>query len=240
MQKVGLLTHRWCQTKQIPVDYFQSVDSTSSFAKTLMADPLENHHSLHVVISEHQDAGRGRGLNSWINGEPGSCLLTTWSFRLTRPPQPVTSIRVGLGLYSAASKVWPDVPFSLKAPNDLYLGNQKIAGLLLEAIEQGPHIRLLIGLGINVVGSPSLNTAADLKSHISEDLIEGNWDYFLDELYQEFQNACHQVSYELSSIDLKRLVEALNRYPGLESPYTQVDPSGNLWQGNKKINWFEL
>lgn len=240
MQKVGLQIQQWCLKRQVPVEYFQTVDSTSSFAKTIMMDPLENHHSLHVVVSESQEAGRGRGLNSWLNPAPGTSLLSTWSFRLTRPPQPITSIRVGLALYHAVTHAWPEAPFSLKAPNDLYLGDKKVAGLLLEAVEQGPHIRLLIGLGLNVFSSPNLESGTELLKHISPEQIEANWDHFLDELYRGFQTASDQVSQHLSAMDIQRLMMALNAYPALTSPYTKIEATGDLWQGSHKTNWFDL
>lgn len=237
---VATWTRQWCLEKQIPIEYFPSIDSTSNYAKTMMNDPLENHHPLHLVIADTQTSGRGRGLNSWVNGEHGCSLLSTWSFRLTRPPQPIMSARIGLALYQAATKTWPEAPFSLKAPNDLFLGNKKIAGLLLEAIEQGPHIRLLIGVGMNVLAGPALETATSLKEIIPQELISANWNLFLNELYKNFQQACDQVAPQLNSFDTQRLMEALNCFPGLEEPYSKVDPDGCLWIGTKKIHWSQL
>lgn len=237
---VAVWTRQWCQEKQIPVEYFPSVDSTSNYAKSMVNDPLENHQTLHVVLAETQTSGRGRGLNSWVNAENGSALLSTWSFRLTRPPQPVMSARIGLALFQAVTKVWADVPFSLKAPNDLYLGNKKVAGLLLEAVEQGPQIRLLIGLGLNVFEKPSLETATSLREMISPELITSNWALFLTELYKGLQESCDQVAPFLNAFDVERLVEALNSFPGLSEPYSKVEPDGSLWTGSKKIHWSQL
>lgn len=240
MSGVGLWTQQWSLQKQIPVEYFPTVDSTSSYAKTLMADPLESHHKLHLVVAENQNSGRGRGLNSWVNPKSGTSLLSTWSFRVTRPPQPIMSARVGLALFQAITKVWPEAPFSLKAPNDLYLSDKKVAGILLEVVDQGPHIRLLIGLGLNVMDSPQLNTATHLQNHMDLNLIEKNWTSFLDELYHEFQTACDQLAHHLSEFDSKRLMIALNANPNLKSQYTKVDVDGSLWQGEKKTHWSEL
>lgn len=240
MAGVGFWTQEWCKKRQIPVEYFPTVDSTSSYAKSLMNDPLENHNSLHVVVTEAQNSGRGRGLNSWVNPTSGTSLLSTWSFRLTRVPQPIMSARIGLALYQSAVKVWPQAPFSLKAPNDLFLGDKKVAGLLLEVVDQGPHIRLLIGLGLNVLESPQLNTATDLQKHISVDLINSNWELFLDELYHEFQTACDQLAHELNDFDTKRLLHALNANPNLKEPYTIVENDGSLWQGSVRTHWSQL
>jgi BirA family transcriptional regulator, biotin operon repressor / biotin---[acetyl-CoA-carboxylase] ligase len=240
MQTLGFLTHNWCQKRQLPVEFFPSLDSTSSYAKTLMNDPLENHKPLHVVVTDLQTAGRGRGTHTWISPEAGKSLLVTWSFRLTRPPQPVTSARIGLALYNALTKAWPQVPFSLKAPNDLYLNDKKVAGILLEAIEQGPHIRLLVGLGLNVFEAPALETATSLKSSIEEELLISNWEFFLDELYRELQMACDQLSHHLSSFDCERLLECLNQFPLLKEKYLSIDPDGSLHSSTTKTHWWNL
>ena len=240
MKSVGLMTHNWCTKRQIPADFFPSLDSTSNYAKTLMNDPLENHKNVHVVLTDAQTSGRGRGTNTWINPESGMSLLSTWSFRLTRPPQPVTSARVGLALFNAVTKVWPQAAFSLKAPNDLYLNDKKVAGILLEAIDQGPHIRLLIGLGLNVYDCPHLEIATCLKHAIETDLIEANWDFFLDELFRELQMACDQLAIHLSTIDCERLLEALNRFPKLKEKYTAVQPDGSLHAGSNVTHWWNL
>lgn len=240
MKSIGLMTQEWCHKHQIPVDFFSSVDSTSNYAKTLLNDPLENHKTLHVVLADAQTAGRGRGTNSWMSPQSGNSLLSTWSFRLTRPPQPVISARIGLALYLAVTKVWPQAPFSLKAPNDLYLGDKKVAGILLEAVEQGPHIRLLIGIGLNVFQAPELATAAFLSSSIDEESLMGNWGFFLNELYRHFQQACDQVGAQLSSFDCESLLHALNQFPLLKEKYSQVDLDGSLHTGTQVIHWWNL
>ena len=240
MQSLGFLTQAWCTKRQIPVEYFPSVDSTSTYAKSLMNDPLENHKPIHLVVTDSQTSGRGRGANTWINPQAGTSLLSTWSFRLTRPPQPVTSARVGVAVYNAVTKVWPQAPFSLKAPNDLYLADKKVAGLLLEAIEQGPHIRLLVGLGLNALSAPALEIATSLKTQIEEELILANWDFFLDELYRELQMACDQLSNLLSTFDCERLIEGLNKFPLLKEKYTQVSPDGSLHAGTQTTHWWNL
>ncbi|MFN8791685.1 MAG: biotin--[acetyl-CoA-carboxylase] ligase [Bdellovibrionales bacterium] len=238
--QVGLRTQQWAQRRQIPVEYFPSIESTSSYSKSLLNDPQENLRPRHLVVAESQTHGRGRGLNSWINPQPGTSLLSTWSFRLTRPPQPIMSARIGLALYRAITKAWAEAPFSLKAPNDLYLGSKKVAGLLLEAVEQGPHIRLFVGLGLNVLASPSLETATDLGTEISPSQLESNWDLFLDELLKEFQSAADQVSSQLTEMETRSLLQALNANPNLQSVYDRVEPDGSLLQGSKRIAWTDL
>jgi len=238
--QVGLRTQQWAQRRQIPVEYFPLIESTSAYSKTLLNDPQESLRPRHLVVAESQTHGRGRGLNSWINPQPGTSLLSTWSFRLTRPPQPIMSARVGLALHQAITKAWAEAPFSLKAPNDLYLGSKKVAGLLLEVIEQGPQIRLFVGLGLNVLASPPLETATNLATEIPVSRIDSNWDLFLDELLIELQSAVDQVGGQLTEIEARRLLQALNANPNLRLVYDKVESDGSLLQGSQRVAWTDL
>ena len=76
--------------------------------------------------------------------------------------QPTLSPLVGLALYKACSGTWPFLNWNLKAPNDLYISNKKVAGLLIETVTQGDDIRLLVGLGLNVLATPDQVVWMDL------------------------------------------------------------------------------
>jgi len=53
--------------------------------------------------------------------------------------QHLTGPLFGLALYRATQTIWPHLPLSLKAPNDLWLGSGKVAGLLIETIASGSN-----------------------------------------------------------------------------------------------------
>ena len=119
-----------------------------------------------VAFAEHQSAGRGQRTNSWESAE-GKGL---WFSILLRP-------KLGLGespqLAEWAAKTVAhtisgelDLPATVKLPNDVMLGAQKVAGVLVEmrAQKNAPHIAI-IGIGVNVNHaredfSPELQTRA--------------------------------------------------------------------------------
>ena len=102
-----------------------------------------------VLVADHQTAGRGRLGRTW-SAEPGTALLVSV---LLRPPLPIDEIPLVLmaaGL-AACDGVEAAAGFrpQLKWPNDLVVGDRKLAGLLSEAAGGGEPA-VILGLGVNV------------------------------------------------------------------------------------------
>jgi BirA family transcriptional regulator, biotin operon repressor / biotin---[acetyl-CoA-carboxylase] ligase len=102
-----------------------------------------------VLVADHQTAGRGRLGRTW-SAEPGTALLVSV---LLRPPLPVDELPLVLmaaGL-AACDGVEAAAGFrpQLKWPNDLVVGDRKLAGLLSEAAGAGEPA-VILGLGVNV------------------------------------------------------------------------------------------
>jgi BirA family biotin operon repressor/biotin-[acetyl-CoA-carboxylase] ligase len=115
-----------------------------------------------VLIADHQTAGRGRQGRSWV-APPGASLLMTV---LLRPPARVadaTTMAVSLAAAEAVDEV-AGVQALLKWPNDLMIGDRKLAGILAEAdwpatspVYAGHRppraddpVVVVVGLGLNV------------------------------------------------------------------------------------------
>ena len=58
-------------------------------------------------------------------------------------------------LLSAAKAAWPCILWRAKPPNDLYIKDKKIAGILPEILDQGAGRALILGLGLNVFSHPA-------------------------------------------------------------------------------------
>lgn len=107
--------------------------------------------------ANHQTAGRGRRGTQWVD-ETGRCL--TFSVALEYAvgtalptPLPAFALVAGLAVMTAAEpyRADPLPPIQLKWPNDLVLGDGKLAGLLIEARQQGSIGRIVIGCGLNLL-----------------------------------------------------------------------------------------
>lgn len=241
--RIGQITHQWAQAQKIKSAYSSQIDSTNSQGKGLaFAEETLSEH-LVLYVAERQNAGRGRGQNTWTQSAVGSQLLSTWSFMIDQPVLPTLSPQIGLAVFRAAQATWPFLAWNLKAPNDLYIGSKKIAGLLIETVSQGDEHRLLIGFGMNVISSPdSVPTATSLVGELEEEvpLLAEDWISFLERLLFEFSFAL-QLSYEpLNTTTTAALLMALNQHPLLKEEYISLDQHGNLSTETRKISWTEL
>ena len=104
-----------------------------------------------VIHTHHQSEGRGQRGNSW-ESEPGRNI--TFSMLLKKPHVPVAaqfaiSEAVAVAIVDSLS-AYAD-GFSIKWPNDIYHGDKKVAGILIEHSVMGSGINhSIIGVGINV------------------------------------------------------------------------------------------
>ena len=241
--RIGHITSQWAENNHLYVDYQASQVSTNSSAKAEAFTEKTAEDFLCLYLADHQTAGRGRNTNSWVNETPGSSLLSSWSYLLGTKPQPTTSCLIGLAVYRACSTTWPFLAWNLKAPNDIYIGEKKIAGILLENVAQGDQVRLIVGLGMNFTASPEIiETATCLMEELPQGVPLLGQDYlaFLDRLLFEMTDAVSHAEDALSSTDQVSLLMALNQHPLLAEKYTRIESDGSLHLGDKKIHWSAL
>lgn len=102
-----------------------------------------------AVTAESQRAGRGRRGRVWVD-EPGASLLVSVIMRPRLPPVrwPLLSIAAGLAVVAAAETV-AGVEARLAWPNDVRVGEGKVAGILLESRSAGGPL-VVAGIGVNV------------------------------------------------------------------------------------------
>ncbi|MGE0631164.1 MAG: biotin--[acetyl-CoA-carboxylase] ligase [Pseudobdellovibrionaceae bacterium] len=241
--RIGKVTEAWAKNAKLLVRYHEQLASTSTWAKERAFDEEVMSQPIAIYLTDYQTGGRGRRTNTWTSTKPGSSLYTTFSF-MAPMPSPTLSPIMGLAVFRAAFATWPFLPWSLKAPNDLYLGDKKVSGLLLENLSQGQLNRLLVGFAINVFEAPEdVSTATSMIDHFPENtaLLGEDWTQFLDRLLLELTLAISTASKEsLESSECVSILWALNLNPNLKEKYTQVLPDGTLIQGKKKISWTEL
>ncbi len=104
-----------------------------------------------VVVADYQTAGKGCGTNSW-ESERGKNLTFSMLIHPTDIPASqqfrITEV-VSVALCEVLEQYIGDV--SIKWPNDIYMGEKKICGVLIENRLQGNVIvDSIIGIGLNV------------------------------------------------------------------------------------------
>ena len=236
---IGFETHIWAENNLLASTFFEETTSTNTIAKNLtISDFLKT--PFRLILADSQSQGRGRQTNTWTNPPTGTSLLSSWCFYLPEFPQPILTCKIGLSLYQALKQTWPQVSFALKAPNDIYIQNQKVAGILIESISQGSHTVLIIGIGLNVLNHPeSLQQSTSIGQHSS--VSKNQWTDFLDLFFKLLKQNLEQASEKILNTATKQeLLIALNQWTLLNSPYLEVLDNGSLRNAEKVISWQEL
>lgn len=102
-----------------------------------------------VVAAEQQTAGRGRLDRTWET-PPGSGLLFSVLLRPTAPTRswPWLPLLTGYAVDKALKAHGYDA--GVKWPNDVLIGEQKVAGILVERIDTPAGPAAVVGVGLNV------------------------------------------------------------------------------------------
>ena len=141
---------------------FDSIGSTNAEA---ISRAREGEYGPIWFVTSEQTAGRGRRHRPWIapRGNLASSILEV--IDVSPAVAATLGFAAGLALEAALQRVSIEaslraagsdfMKFSLKWPNDVLAGRQKLAGILLEA-EAMPDNRLavVVGIGTNVVAAP--------------------------------------------------------------------------------------
>ena len=132
---------------------FQVVSETGSTNDDALRHAQNGASEGTVIFSESQTAGRGRRGDAWVS-PPGVNLLFSLLLRPSTPPETWTRIPhlAGIAVCRALEQQFPDLPTAkLKWPNDIYLSDRKLAGILVESRSwQGQAPAAVLGIGLNV------------------------------------------------------------------------------------------
>ena len=173
-------------------NFFNFVETTHS-TNLLLNEIVEKNDSLpdfYCVATNFQTAGKGQGNKKWMSNK-GENILASFYFQ----PQIVPSQQIyfnyffALTIRKVLSQYIDDV--MIKKPNDIYVGDKKIVGILIEHHIQGEILKYSVaGAGINVNQTqfdPALPHPTSLKlitgkafsrEKILEELVQIGKDYY--------------------------------------------------------------
>ncbi len=142
-----------------------------------------------VILTSDQKQGRGYGTNKW-ESQPGKNLTASFILKpsFIKPQRQFVITQVlSLAVLSFVNHFYDgEKVISIKWPNDIYAGNNKIAGILAENIIMGDKIHTTIaGIGINI---NQLEFSAHLPNPVSLLMLtnrETNPEVALNILYQQ-------------------------------------------------------
>jgi len=146
-----------CYQQLDDVLIFDSVTSTNDQLWQRLEQGL---NSPAVCLSEHQTAGRGRRGKSWVSPFAANIYLSiVWDFEQGAQALEGLSLAIGVAVKRALTAHGVQ-EVKLKWPNDIYVEQKKLGGILLEMIgDPVGHCNVIVGVGLNV-SMPALQAAA--------------------------------------------------------------------------------
>ncbi|MEX9253532.1 bifunctional biotin--[acetyl-CoA-carboxylase] ligase/biotin operon repressor BirA [Pseudenterobacter timonensis] len=137
------------------------IDSTNQY----LLDRIDQLQSGDSCVAEYQQAGRGRRGRKWFSPF-GANLYLSMFWRLEQGPAAAIGLSLVIGIVMA--EVLHDLGASdvrVKWPNDLYLNDRKLAGILVELTgKTGDAAQIVIGAGINMV-----------MRHVETEVVNQGW-----------------------------------------------------------------
>ncbi len=219
------LTTRWLGRE---FEYLKKVDSTNSYLKKIPAEQLRDGM---IVLADNQEKGRGQRQKQWITN-PGENLTFTIALKPDRA-EGLTLLTLSCALAVAnVLQSYVEKSFYLKWPNDVYVDQKKIAGVLTECSFLGPKPeKVLIGIGVNVnqeeFNEKSVEQAVSLmkisREKFSREELLAKILGRIEHLYQSWVNQDNTLHRKVS--------RALNGYGN----WVRLDINGEVVEGRYKF-----
>ncbi len=129
------------------VEHFDEIDSTNTYLKEQVGE--EEAEGL-VALADFQSSGRGRLDREWVSPPRASLLCSI----LLRPRLDASQLQLVVAAVALATRTALERLCGLrpqvKWPNDLVVGENKLAGLLAEVVETSSGFAVVVGLGVNL------------------------------------------------------------------------------------------
>ena len=129
------------KTELFPViKFFKKVESTNGLAQQYLENSIYQNNF--VVCAREQTGGKGRLQRSWYS--PIGGLYFSLGFPTMQFPSSITLFS-GVVIHKVLSAAFPELSFSIKWANDIFVMGKKIGGILTSSNIHGT----IIGIGID-------------------------------------------------------------------------------------------
>ncbi len=205
---------------------FDRIDSTNTYAKKY----IESLPDLTVISASTQIKGRGRFNHSWIDLGYGNLFTSI----VLKPSGEFLPVYANLTQYMALvlCKTFDEygIQTFVKWPNDIFVKDAKIAGILAEAVTKGKTFKgVVIGVGVNLnSGRENLKqitdkTATALNMEIGVENIDKN--LFLNKLLKNFCKNYHEFldkGFKLIKCDYEKRANFLGKQISISMPQGKI------------------
>lgn len=127
-----------------------TTDSTNNYAQKLIFD--KNIETPFIVVANFQTQGKGQNNNVWLSKNKENILMTLVydSSDIENSSLFLLNKAIAISVVQLLENFIPDSKVSIKWPNDIFVNNKKICGILIENCFFNSKRISLIGVGLNV------------------------------------------------------------------------------------------
>lgn len=196
---------------------FNEVGSTNTLAKYLSENDIENGS---IIISEKQNAARGRSGKSWESPLGGIWLSIILNPNVDSSKIHLITLATGVAVAKSLKRIGIENP-EIKWPNDIMINGKKVCGILTEAITKFNSIKIVI-VGVGIDANLSIedlpeelqNTTTTLENELKKKVDENKLiRIFLEEFERIYEIYSHEKYEEIlkdwrkSSYSIGKIVE---------------------------------
>ena len=148
-----------------------------------------------LVFSKIQTNGRGTRGKKWISKRGNFFGSVFFQLKKNTPKFYEFSVITPVLITKKIKEITDCKNIYIKWPNDIYINNQKVCGILQEVIQNGNNQKyLIIGIGINLVSHPTIRNQniSDIKKE-TKVLIKNN--EMLNEIKKSFQTFFKNIKF---------------------------------------------
>jgi BirA family biotin operon repressor/biotin-[acetyl-CoA-carboxylase] ligase len=184
-----------------PLIELQTVDSTNVYAAQLLKTQKVPEGT--IIFTHEQTSGKGHGENKW-ESEPRKNVtfsLVLFPEFLSPGQQFLMNKAISLGVLDFLARIKVEQKLSIKWPNDIYAGNRKIGGILIQNTVCGTvYESCIAGIGVNInqeTFNPGLPNPVSLKQLTGKDYpVKDVMDLivaYIDNRYQQLQEGLSEL-----------------------------------------------
>jgi len=159
----------------------------------------------HAIRADVQTAGRGRFQRSWVSDAGGLWLSAVVPIDITSEGGRLLPLAAGLAVCDTLRSLGVQ-QLRMRWPNDVMVGNRKIAGLLIDQFKSGLAV---VGIGVNVFNKPE-EQKPELRGSVARLADVATAPLELDLLTAALLDALRSVASELHAGRFPALLERVN------------------------------
>ena len=184
---------------------YKNVTSTNDIAMKLIKS--ENVKS-GCVLTKLQTKGRGNYGRKWISLRGNLFVSIFFQLKKNYPPFDEFKIINPLIISNVIQNISKEMKINLKFPNDIFLNGKKVCCILQEIISFKKRKFIIIGIGINIISNPDLDSKYKTTNIFKETKKNTSIEKIINDLiflYEEFFLNLKSYDYE----NFKKKAEAI-------------------------------